>query len=67
MNDPESNPFEDSPKKAADTGEPRRLAKPWQDPYRFDEHEVQASYISGTFPGIAMAGCAYPALWVELC
>ena len=61
MNDPESNPFEDSPKEAADTSDPRRLAKPWQDPYRFDEHEVQASYISGTFPGIAMAGCAYPA------
>jgi len=36
--------------------------KPWQDPSHFDEHEVQATYVSGGFVGIVLAGCVYPFL-----
>ena len=50
MNDSDSNPFENS---TAD-------AVKYIGPVRFCEHEVQASYISGSFIGIALAGCAYP-------
>ena len=41
---------------SADGNKPR---KTWQDPSLFSENEVQVSYISGSFLGIAIAGGAY--------
>ena len=61
MKDPLPNPFEDPAEaRTSDAdGETSKLLKPWEDPI-FDEHDVQSSYISGAFPGIVLAGCAYP-------
>lgn len=63
MNVPDSNSIDDLAKQATmSEAETSGLIRPWQDPSLFNEHEVQSTYISGGFLGIACAGCVYPFL-----
>ncbi len=60
MNDIEINREQEAPLSAMADNETLALPKPWKDPSLFSENEVQASYISGSFIGIVLAGAAYP-------